>query len=490
MKDLSKFKKDYAIYTPAISSAYSGFLSRPDNRELGEKLTWLKQNNPPNNPFFYECNLYSAGHVELDPEKSKESDWFIHNRDKENTLMIGDSGGFQIAKGKLKFDWDDEFGKSANNTRMKILRWLEATTDLAMTLDYPTWNITNPDSPVKDFNHCIKGTLYNLDYFVDNQANPDTKFLNILHGRNNEECLAWYNAVKRVPLHGWAIGGPTKFQFVDAVKRLLLMRDDGAFEEGRDWLHMLGLSKASAGIAATILQQVLREHVNPNIQLSFDSASPYLTAAFGNFYREMIVNNGKITFKTDSLPKSKDLLTCEDHWPHYNPLSNETIMKDLVNEKQKYLWKTSGYIYVMYHNTYFLCTNLEEIQKDFIKGEKSKYNFPQELLNLREVLHEIFRPGADVDRLISQHRELLNNSVSNEVLKHHEEGTSITFGKFFGGNQEEIISEISDEVDDQISKQDYAKGTKTQLETLFEISNNTPAEEKDDLEEFFKRTQE
>ena len=92
MKDLSKFRQDYAIYTPAISSAYSGFLSRPDNRELAEELTWLKQDKS----FFYPCNLYSAGHAELDIEKCKERDWFMHNRDKENTLIIGDSGGFQI----------------------------------------------------------------------------------------------------------------------------------------------------------------------------------------------------------------------------------------------------------------------------------------------------------------------------------------------------------------------------------------------------------
>lgn len=443
-KDLSKFRQDYAIYTPAISSAYSGFLSRPDNRELGEELTWLKKDKS----FFYPCNLYSAGHAELDLEKSKERDWFMYNRDKENTLIIGDSGGFQIAKGKLKFDWSDEFGKSANNTRMQILRWLEAMSDLAMTIDYPTWNITNPDSPVKDFDHCIKGTLYNLDFFVDNKENPDTRFLNILHGRNNEECLAWYNAVKKVPLDGWAIGGRTKFQFYDSIRRLLQMRDDGAFEEGRDWLHMLGLSKVSAGIVATVLQRVLRAHVNPNIQLSYDSASPYLTAAFGNYYYGRELSNKKIGLKTAPIPKDKELLTRAKQWMAPNPLFEGKMFNDMMDADKKHLWKTSGYIYVMYHNTYFLVTQLKEIHDYFdLPRSDAKYYFPKDIFILEDILMEIFRPGADYDKLIDQHRDLLNNCVAKEFELHDEEGTSLTFSSLFampGEHESELIDETGE----------------------------------------------
>jgi hypothetical protein len=50
--------------------------------------------------------LYSGGHANLDLAEPDTSEDMVRNRD-PNTLMLGDSGGFQIAKGLWEGEWRD-----------------------------------------------------------------------------------------------------------------------------------------------------------------------------------------------------------------------------------------------------------------------------------------------------------------------------------------------------------------------------------------------
>ena len=108
--NLTDKNNDYAIFTPALSTFYSNYVSRqradgnyvPEERipakfENGvEGLNFL---NADQGYFTYKYALYSAGHAELDMAKAVDKEGMIHDRDHENTILIGDSGGFQISKG-------------------------------------------------------------------------------------------------------------------------------------------------------------------------------------------------------------------------------------------------------------------------------------------------------------------------------------------------------------------------------------------------------
>ena len=56
----------------------------------------------------------------------------IQQRDRNNTIILGDSGGYQIGKGVLKFDWLNFEGPAASKVRDQIIEWLEATADWSM----------------------------------------------------------------------------------------------------------------------------------------------------------------------------------------------------------------------------------------------------------------------------------------------------------------------------------------------------------------------
>ena len=111
-KDLTASQNDYARFLPALSGFYATYVGKqrydeyvdksriPSNFTHGvESLNYL---NKQEGQFQYQWTLYSAGHAELDVNKHSPKEDMVRNRDRENTWLLGDSGGFQIGKGVWK----------------------------------------------------------------------------------------------------------------------------------------------------------------------------------------------------------------------------------------------------------------------------------------------------------------------------------------------------------------------------------------------------
>ena len=128
--DLNESNRDYAIFLPSISSFYTGTIHNPETRtppgfELGlDGLDFLK---PKDNYFSYKYGLYSAGHAQLDLSKTDDAEAMVQKRDRKNSFILGDSGGFQIITGIIKQDWNNFY--TDDTLRHKILNWLEHTAD-------------------------------------------------------------------------------------------------------------------------------------------------------------------------------------------------------------------------------------------------------------------------------------------------------------------------------------------------------------------------
>ena len=120
--------KDQAIYIPSVSANFAMAIhaknwKRDLPKGVGEDdLNFLD----PKNKLMRMSHVMSSAGQALDQPR----DCIITTRDRRSTLVVGDSGGYQIATGKLRINGDAD--------RLKILRWLEANADVAMTLDVPT----------------------------------------------------------------------------------------------------------------------------------------------------------------------------------------------------------------------------------------------------------------------------------------------------------------------------------------------------------------
>jgi hypothetical protein len=327
--DLGKRQRDYAVYLPAISSFYTKQLDKICNKKKAESrvpagfehgnegLDFLQDQNTY---FHYPYGLYSAGHAHLDIDKSHDAEPMIQERDRNTVkVILGDSGGFQIATGVLKLDWTNAKDPSdPARTQMceSILRWLEHTADWSMTLDIPAFAAVEPLSKktgLTRFEDTLDISLLNLDYFVRNRVPGATKFLNVLSGTDEATSKQWYDSVKCFSdpsfvaegygdasraLEGYAFAGINMKDLSCVLNRLLDLRQDGLLE-GKDWIHFLGTGKLQWACFLTAIQRQLRLHDNPNITLSFDAASPFVNTAYGQTYAHNFFEPGKFGYFMD-----------------------------------------------------------------------------------------------------------------------------------------------------------------------------------------------
>jgi hypothetical protein len=382
--NLTPLQKDYAVYLPAISSFYSTYVAKqrqeqfvpaeriPQGFDRGiEGMNFL---NPDEGYFTYKYGLYSAGHAQLDLQKSLVQESMIQQRDRNNTMILGDSGGYQIGKGVLKFDWLNFEGPAANKTRQSILEWLELTADWSMMLDVPTWacdHIHSPKTGLKTFEDCLEKTRFNNDYFLQNRLGQ-TKWLNVLQGSDWDTAERWYEGVKEFSdpkgkyagkeAEGWAMGGANMCKMPITLRRLITLKFDGLLE-GKDWMHFLGTAQLDWACYLTLIQREIRKHVNENFTISFDCASPFIATAHGLVYTNAQHASKRFSVIMDKAPDNKSLAGRHDiPFPFESEIGRRLSIADIchyapgmlnkIGKEGKTSWDSFAYALMMGHNVY------------------------------------------------------------------------------------------------------------------------------------------
>jgi hypothetical protein len=488
--NLTPLQKDYAVYLPAISSFYSTYVAKqrlekfiPDDRipagfDRGvEGMNFL---NPEQGYFTYKYGLYSAGHAQLDLQKSLTQESMIQQRDRANTMILGDSGGYQIGKGVLKFDWLDFEGVEATKTRQKILEWLELTADWSMMLDVPTWacdHIHSPKTGLKSFDDCLDKTKYNNKYFLDNRLGQ-TKWLNVLQGSDWDTAEKWYNGVKEFSdpkgpyagreAEGWAFGGANMCKMDITLKRLMTMRDEGMLTN-KNWIHFLGTAQLDWSCYLTLIQRQLRKHINEELTISFDCASPFIATAHGLVYTNAQHSPKRWSVIMDKAPDNKALAGSDIPFPFESEVGRRLTMADIchyapgmlnkINKEGKTSWDSFAYALMMGHNVECHIVAVQRAQQlmdieiakhklswrlSGIEGKKEKeYSdwVPRRILYFANFIEELFntKTKAEAFQMIEDGLPFLR---SLEGARLQGGPAQNTFGSLFevdgGKNQNEI----------------------------------------------------
>ena len=317
---------------------------------------------------------------------------------------------------------------------------------------------------LKDFDECLKCTLHNNDFFVQHRQGK-TKFLNVLQGTHWEDASIWYDAVKDYPFEGWAMGGNHMRDMKMCLKRLIVMRDDGNIE-GKDWIHYLGTSKLDWAVMFTIIQRELRK-INPNITISFDSASPFISSANGLVYSQTILSADRQSYLMDKCFDNK--LNNENigdlPFPFESPVGLRTKVKDVnwykpgmlnkIGKEGKTSWDSFTYGILMIHNVYMhiravqranqlALIETQEYQPDWRNWERVKRSdkskefsqwVPRNILYFNTFVQELFA-SEDPHGLLDEATlflEALNNNP-------HKDGNNKLFQSLF----EEEVTEADD----------------------------------------------
>lgn len=280
-----------ARYLPAISQNYA---------EAASNLSWSFAGLPGTmlnylqlGGFFrYPATLVSAGQAAKTAAKAARPT-MVTSRHKAGTFTIADSGGFQIQQGTLK--WEGE------PTVLRMLRWMEDHGDWVMALDFPTGGISmgNVTPHVRrlhaeglgpqldalnvaneqglDFNACLLQTRINTEFMLQERDTSKAGFLVVLQGRNEAESSTWYREFQPLIADGIAFAGAHARNYRLLLNRLLDMRADGTLRRLKH-VHILGTSTIECAVLFTAIQRAIRQHDNPDFQITYDTSNPMVSA--------------------------------------------------------------------------------------------------------------------------------------------------------------------------------------------------------------------
>jgi len=391
----------WAKYLPAISGFYTTHLGKdlldekfipkervPEKFELGiQGLDFLK--GPEDAYFSYKYGLYSAGHAERKLDKCDDREPMIHKRDKD-TILIGDSGGFQIATGVIKMDWSTVMTPEGDKLREEILRYLEHTSDWSMTLDVPAFAALPPLSEktgLTKFEDCLDVTEHNLKYFMEHRDPGATKFLNVLSGSSPDTSRTWYERVIPYSMpevveamgytpdrtfEGWAFAGVNMRDMKTALERLIDLREDDLLAT-KDWIHFLGIGRLDWACYLTSIERQLKKY-NPNINISFDAASPFVAAGgYALSYNYNHFETDQLTYAMGRGLDDKTLKGSKLGMTFQGPIMERCTVGDLCvmgpgdlnkhGKEGKTSWDTTTYAIVMGHNVYNHIQAIQEINR-------------------------------------------------------------------------------------------------------------------------------
>jgi|TARA_R110000782_G_scaffold11744_3_gene35496 hypothetical protein len=445
--NLTAKQNDYAVFLPAISGFYATYVGKQRDPVNGpyvdparlpagiqdmEMMNWL---NSKQGLFPYKWSLYSGGHANLDLNKQDWSEDMVRNRE-PGTMMLGDSGGFQIAKGLWEGDWKANSGcPKAQKKRESILKWLDGVSDYGMTLDIPTWVIHDKKASkacgISTLKEAVDATKFNNDYFMANRKgtkNGGMKVLNVLQGASHSDAEQWYQTMKHycdptlypdTHFNGWSMGGQNMCDVHLVLKRLVALRHDNLLQQGvHDWMHFLGTSKLEWAVLLTVIQRAVRKYVNPDFTISFDCASPFLATANGQVYHEIVLpHNGKWSYRMNPIVDDKkyandtrpygQAVVADGFVDHFDesPISAQLQMKDIciykagvlkagvadtpenrllpdnydvlpdVNKIGKFgktSWDSFSYALLMGHNVWLHLESVQRANREFDKGNRPR----------------------------------------------------------------------------------------------------------------------
>ena len=282
-------KKNF-IYFPSFSAGAMGN-QLEKNLSLDNDLTIRFYSDEFPERYRHREMLITAGH------HFKDDDYKNDLGLTDKNLVMGDSGGYQIASGAIK--WRLEI-------RDRIFKWLE------------------------------------------NNQSGNTDFLNVIQGTSEYEYMNWYDEVKEFPFQGWAVGGGGRnlYTFMSGVMTILNGKEH--LKDDSRWIHILGVSKIKDFLMLEQLQKSLNE-VGSNMRVTTDSSSPDRAVVFGSFYSGYSIK--RATFESINVPKYEESFKGLDtkYLPQITEFDRE-YLRDAVTWDHTFDWKGNCTMAIRLHN--------------------------------------------------------------------------------------------------------------------------------------------
>lgn len=395
------------IYFPSFSVGnFANGMKNNFHLKNGMPIKFWDNNFPEkyNHPYF----LVTAGHF----YKSSNyiNDWGFNQ---DNLLTIGDSGGYQIASGAIKFNTD---------LKSVIFDWLEHNSKIAMNLDIP------PRLKYKGkFNECLEISKENFKYFA-NRNSGKTEFLTVLQGDDEHSYTKWYKEVKQYEFSGWGVGGcgGSLYRFMSSI--MALMQGKEQYKDHNKWLHILGTSKVIDFLILSQLQKSLNE-INSNFTVTTDSSTPSRGVVYGLYYYDVDFRN--LNFRSLHIPKAraennKNLTKHTDNNIHDiifklpKLIGFDEYLYDGYDYEDIRDWTLEGYSVAILHNFMFFKQTMDLTNK-FVYGHPyflEQVTNSDTFLLLRSIdeMVKAYENNTTPEKVFSKYKNLYTKLSSKEVV--------------------------------------------------------------------------
>lgn len=390
-----------AIYLPALNTFLTRYWDQDDS--FAKSTDFL---NNKNADFYHPYALVSAAHAN---RKNDEQQKCLKANRSKDSLLVADSGGFQIITGVLTFDWDDLDSKKNNRIRQEIFDFQNTHADYALNIEAPTAALEKRPEVFKTFQDCLDFTLHNLDFYAK-QPTHHANFVNVMQGRTESEAFEWYNAVKGYDFcNSFAFGGMTARNLRIMLSLILQMMEDG-FEP--KLLHVLGQSRITYSILLTVLIRSLNKVWKDTI-LTYDSAGFSHAGRCGEVIHNFFYHNDRISQRRDRLPKIvPESYQSEGLVPLKATAARNMTMKEFLEGSVDGKWTNKMYALVMLSNLEIQVDEIDYTQRIFdaeiCQFPKGCYRNPKPVKTVLPTdLYYLARLIEDV--IESRDRDLLNN---------------------------------------------------------------------------------
>ena len=389
---MSKF-----IYFPSFSAGAMGS-SLAKNVKLKNDLSIRFYSDEFPEKYRHTDILITAGH------HFKKDDYKNDLGLTDKNLVMGDSGGYQIASGAIKWDM---------SIRERIFKWLEHNSDIAMNLDIP------PKIKYEGmYEECLKISKDNFKYFADKQSG-NTDFLNVVQGTNDLEYINWYNEMKEYPFQGWAVGGGGRnvFTFMSGVMSLL--QGGEHLKDTNKYFHILGISKVKDFLMLNQLQKSLNE-VDSNIVVTTDSSSPDRAVVFGSYYYGYDFR--KAVFRSLNVPKYDE--SFKDQVFKHLPVTTEfdrEYLSEALSWDDTIEWKGQCTMAIRLHNFMVFKEAIEKAEyyvhcHEYIKKQVLS-NDMYELLTSLDLMVKSDDPRKVFETYKPLYKKLSNVKYENDIIE-------------------------------------------------------------------------
>jgi hypothetical protein len=190
---------------------------------------------------------------------------------RDKVSYISDSGGFQLAQGKIAY-----------LDPVKIVDWYNKNVDIGMSLDIPLFAFSADHDVLL---RAARVQKQNNQAMLDNKADH-LELMNVVHGKKVEDYVRFHEVVQTDKINKVSVGAMYSGSVIESLSNFIAMDRSPEFKQYNHW-HLLGIADPRVIIPFVRYIELAKQ---PGRIYTSDSSSWLQGTRVGEYYNQRNIN--------------------------------------------------------------------------------------------------------------------------------------------------------------------------------------------------------